>query len=778
MDHQQNSYQEQSKENAQTNKSRQSPYSNHLFASKPLQSKIDQIISNTLSEIDEISGKNSQKNQKISLGSFLENYFQFGNNQKIIKKEKEAPESPPTPAQTIIGETDETDKHIFNEQAKIFVSNVQLPTGPDPSQLVFLPPERHLVPPKLWGKIIHENTLSESEEPVPLSVPTKRRRGRPRKNVDPNEYVPKYVSPSKSRRISRESSESHISRSLSPRESISHEPVQQSTESPDVSKSNDFNTDNTSDHNTSENTTEPVTPTKVYEEPEIRAPRPPHVNFPPSDIDEIVGLKGLEYCVKLKGHSYSDIVMMNREEIFNHENGEEIFSCFKELGISTKEPFFNPLFVEIERVLDIKEDQCLVKWCGLGYKHCTWTHVNKVQPELIERYQQLLNRENEVVDQNNDIDIMSQFSLDEPQNKAVEALLDKYNSGQNAMLYGNIGSILRLEFATLIYILKEKKGINGPFLIVVAPVLYQLVINEMAVYTELIVVGIPDDDEEEFEKIKEFTFINEENKPKFNVLVVSAPVFKRFVAEYPKIDYQIITVDYSEIYGERINLTDINSHMKIIIKKRTDEDEEIDSQDDSTFLHDELTVFCPMLIPQEKLYKSIILENIDLATQPAESVDMSRLYEIFMKLNAVANFPSVLNSQDILIRGNKSQINKKRFEDCGKMRVLTQLITYAQNTKKRLMVLCRDTTILDIIELYLGAFEIPFVRIGPLGVKRMKLDDFSQEAKSNKKIIILAQFETNPINWLSLLLDLIVVFDGVYNPIGTFSRFAAVRYIP
>jgi hypothetical protein len=87
------------------------------------------------------------------------------------------------------------------------------------------------------------------------------------------------------------------------------------------------------------------------------------------------------------------------------------------------------------------------------------------------------------------------------------------------------------------------------------------------------------------------------------------------------------------------------------------------------------------------------------------------------------------------------------------------------------MVMCSEFMLLDLLERYFESFDIPYVRIqGSLGIKRAKLEDFKPEAKVNKQYVVLAQFTTQAMNWLSLMIDMIVVMDGANNPMYYFSH--------
>lgn len=150
-------------------------------------------------------------------------------------------------------------------------------------------------------------------------------------------------------------------------------------------------------------------------------------------------------------------------------------------------------------------------------------------------------------------------------------------------------------------------------------------------------------------------------------------------------------------------------------------------------------------------------------------LDQSRLYEIVTRLTSIADFPATFENQEFLEAGAGAP--RTEFADCGKIRVLSAIIGHCHATERRLMVLCREVLLLDSLEVYFEFCKIPFVRItGLLGMKRLKLEDLSPEAKSDQKVVVLAQFQTHPVNWLSMTIDVIVTFDGAYNPMYYFSH--------
>ena len=528
-----------------------------------------------------------------------------------------------------------------------------------------------------------------------------------------------------------------------------------------------------------------IEPDELVTISEDRPPKPPETVFPESDIDDICASKSKnsEYLVKFRGKAYKDTEWISKDKLMKNPDLAPTVLSFEQFGINTQEPYFNPLFLIPEKILDFRDNLYLIKWSGLGYKYSTWEALDDLNitktnlNNLIEKFESIQNQPkiaNDIDITYQPINVYDQFSLDEMQADVVDRLYKKFCNKSDTNLYGTIGSILRLEIGALISALKDRLSFFGPYLLVVAPPILKLASCEMATYTNLAVLTIPDNDEEELYYIKKNAFLFENSEtPKFNIVVVSSTNFQRFTNEFPQLNYVVAAVDNSEIVEQPLpNIHTVKAMMRITVKKRTGKEDVMDSQDDSTFLHSEFTIFSPMLKSQRALYQQTIRDNIDILTTPANKVDKSRLYEVVMKLCSLANSPACLNSQEIVFKMANPMMKKKRFEDSGKMRVLKELIHYAQSTNKRLMVMCRDSVVLDTLQLYVTAYEIPYVHVGTLGLKRRKLDDFSPEAKVNKNIIVLAQIGKQPINWLPLMLDIIVVFDGVYNPMYYFSHAA------
>lgn len=826
------------------------PYSEVLFPTSSGRIQVQNIIDSTLARLDEINGKNSEKNQTYTLSSYISTFLTQTDNEVIPKRREENPQRFQLAGFASMSQI--SNRHnssaiipkihnSSNAQNLLRAASAppihrELPKAPDPSYMIQQSPEKILLPPFLWEKPTKQPSTSSDYEDIqqPPPPPVHRRRGRPRKNPLPEDY---YAPPAsaENQKINQSASKDHFSKESSSHsksfrnkslhsndfhssqsqdieetsenalkfeeepssqsktnsfdksnretsDSFIGSPVQIKQESEKISKS--IRTKEISDHEKlklnedehslssgDENSEEDIEEITI---PEPRPPKNPEIEFPDSKIDEICGQnKSGEYLIKFTNSSYGNSQWIPKSELLANSNYLETFKCFEKFGITNHKPYFNPLFLQPERLLDIKDDQYLIKWTGLPFKYSTW-EANKPNDDLIGQYEVLQNHEEFPSSiKFEPINIDDQFSLDDAQNEVVNELYKKFCNHEDSELYGTIGSILRLEIAALFSVIKDQNGIRGPYLLVVAPPILDLAVYEMSTYTELTVLKIPDThdvDEITFIRDNAFCFEGTTN-PKFDILVVSSNNFEIFAQSFPKLNYAVAAIDTSEMIESPLpELNEIGAIMHITVQKRTEEEIPVDSQDDSTYIHSELTVFCPMLKNQRQLYEQVISENMEILTKPSSEIDKSHLYEVVTKICALANSPALLNSQDAVFRKANPMMKKKLFDDSGKMRCLQQLIYHATNQNQRLMVICRDPVVLDTLQLFATAYDIQFVRVGALGVKRRKLDDFMPEAKVNKKIIVLAQFEKQPINWLRLSVDIIVVFDGVYNPMYYFTH--------
>ena len=204
-----------------------------------------------------------------------------------------------------------------------------------------------------------------------------------------------------------------------------------------------------------------IEPDELVTISEDRPPKPPETVFPESDIDDICASKSKnsEYLVKFRGKAYKDTEWISKDKLMKNPDLAPTVLSFEQFGINTQEPYFNPLFLIPEKILDFRDNLYLIKWSGLGYKYSTWEALDDLNitktnlNNLIEKFESIQNQpkiENDIDITYQPINVYDQFSLDEMQADVVDRLYKKFCNKSDTNLYGTIGSILRLEIGALI----------------------------------------------------------------------------------------------------------------------------------------------------------------------------------------------------------------------------------------------------------------------------------------------------------------------------------------
>jgi hypothetical protein len=224
--------------------------------------------------------------------------------------------------------------------------------------------------------------------------------------------------------------------------------------------------------------------------------------------------------------------------------------------------------------------------------------------------------------------------------------------------------------------------------------------------------------------------------------VLSHAAFDEFYSPFRTLEYAIVCTDRSEFTQQMLALAAFQATFRLTMRPRQSAEFEMNSMDNATLLHHELTLFCPMLPAQLEQYKAAIVKKIGVLSQPPE---------IVARLASIAGFPAVA--------------------DCSKIGVLSAIVKRSHAAEQRLMLLCRQVALLDSLELYFQSSRIRFARmVGRLGTKRPRLEDLSPDSKWNKKVAILGQFQRQPQNWLSLAVDIVINSDGVHHFMHYFAH--------
>jgi hypothetical protein len=168
-------------------------------------------------------------------------------------------------------------------------------------------------------------------------------------------------------------------------------------------------------------------------------------------------------------------------------------------------------------------------------------------------------------------------------------------------------------------------------------------------------------------------------RPKFDLVVPSHTAFDEFCSRFLTLEYAIVCADGSEFAEQMPALAAFQARFRLTIRPRQSAELEMNSMDDPTLLHHELTLFCPMLPTQREQHEAAVVENIGILSQQPK---------IVARLASIAGFPVTA--------------------DCGKIRVLSAIVKRSQAAERSLMVLCPQVALLDSLELYFQSSGIRF----------------------------------------------------------------------
>jgi len=82
--------------------------------------------------------------------------------------------------------------------------------------------------------------------------------------------------------------------------------------------------------------------------------------------------KGAEYLVKYKNKCYRNCEWVSDRIIRGYKDGQSFITRHNRQGIPTEEPFYDPEYEKVERVISFNGNSYLVKWHRLSYDHSTY----------------------------------------------------------------------------------------------------------------------------------------------------------------------------------------------------------------------------------------------------------------------------------------------------------------------------------------------------------------------------------------------------------------------
>ena len=105
--------------------------------------------------------------------------------------------------------------------------------------------------------------------------------------------------------------------------------------------------------------------------------------------ERIVGIRKdnnkVEYLIKFINKSYKEVKWVSDKKVGSYKEGAAMISKIsKNNPVSTAEPYFDPDYCKVDRILQKKGEKYLVKWLNLGYDQIT--EESNIDDEDIEEY--------------------------------------------------------------------------------------------------------------------------------------------------------------------------------------------------------------------------------------------------------------------------------------------------------------------------------------------------------------------------------------------------------
>ncbi|EAX88299.1 hypothetical protein TVAG_173380 [Trichomonas vaginalis G3] len=510
---------------------------------------------------------------------------------------------------------------------------------------------------------------------------------------------------------------------------------------------------------TNENANEP--PPKAQEEnftPQFFNPM--NIQFPISDIDEIIAEKDGNYLVKLRNVSYLNLQWISSEEILSHMNGTQVLQCFKDILPTRDPPFYNLIFNKPELVVKIIDDMCLVKWKSLGFKYCTWESLSSFTNYVISNKTEL------------DSSITKPiwfFNLDKKYQPAVLSIAQEFGKTKNIILSGTVGSIMRLQLYSVMFYISRCLS-NNPFLIAVEDRILQVVEAEIkSRFNMNILVLSNTDDFDEIQSTKENAFVDNP----FDIILISIEALQTYKESLDAIQFSIAAIDMTEIYGRIVNPSnqiefgiEINAEMKICLSPlfARQNGKIINSQTPQNI--EEFSWIISPNYEMVKRYTELPTNDFFDCKNEADFVSWAS------KFHEITNFTNVelFKNWDMILRKILDITNRS-----GQISTLTQLVSQSNSKlgsilnviplipeRSGVLLITSSTEISTFLQSYFLVKKIPILFINSLNDFNETIHNF-HEINVDTNYIIMPPGDKN-LDLKENYFDYILILDPQYCP--------------
>jgi SWI/SNF-related matrix-associated actin-dependent regulator of chromatin subfamily A member 5 len=180
----------------------------------------------------------------------------------------------------------------------------------------------------------------------------------------------------------------------------------------------------------------------------------------------------------------------------------------------------------------------------------------------------------------------------------------------------------------------------------------------------------------------------------------------------------------------------------------------------------ETILFTGMSAMQKKLYKDILLRDIDVL-QGKSSGSRTAVLNIVMQLRKCAGHPYLFPGVE---DRSLPPLGEHLIENCGKMVLLDKLLTRLEERGHRVLLFTQMTRILDILEDYLVMRNFKYCRIDGNTDYEKREDSINAFNKPDSdKFMFLLSTRAGGLGINLQTADVVILYDSDWNPQGKFN---------
>ena len=526
------------------------------------------------------------------------------------------------------------------------------------------------------------------------------------------------------------------------------------------------------------------------------------------------------YFVKVRDRPYRDCRWIEASEYLKYPNAAQSLKRYhKKHPYPKPEPYYDPAFDDIDRIIAYEDGRYLVKWMSLQYDSCTWeTDVDEAAVELFEKRNRKKPKHKFVMPDKEEFQKIETspvykggLELFPYQLEGLNWLLNRWYNRKNCILADEMGLGKTVQAVAFLERVTRVEGLPGPFL-VVAPLStlmhWQRTVQQ---WTDMNAI-VYQNTKQSREIIRNYEFFYPDGTgPKFDMLITQYEMIMNDNAVFAQFKYSVLIVDeahrlknanskllqaLAHIESDyRILLTgtplqntveelqslleflhpgqfsDITSaqtmndvmHLRSILKPHLLR--RLKADVDKTIAPKEETIIdCQLTKTQKQWYRAVLEANAGFLSEGAH------LQNISIELRKVCLHPYLIDGAEDKILAEKKPTTPAELLDCmvrssGKLILLDKLLPKLKENGNRVLIFSQMTRLLDILQDYLDGVGYSFLRIDGTvkgSIRQQRIDQFNAEGSDIFIFLLCTRAGGQGITLNAA--DTVIIFDSDWNP--------------